>query len=88
MTPKGEHAGPITVWHKADAQLTDLMRIAAKAEAFVHMCVLLTEQETLELDLLRLRKSKAADVDFKRVHLDARLQAVRDMITRLRQRHQ
>lgn len=78
---------PITVWHKADVQLTDLMRIATKAEAFAQICALLAEQETLEIDVLRLRKSKAADVDLRKIHMDARLQQVRELITRLRQRH-
>lgn len=72
--------------YKADPQVADIMRIAAKAEALDLLCNLLGEIELLERDFESLRKSKAKDVDFRRVHFDGRLQQARHLVKQIRER--
>lgn len=71
---------------RADPQVMDLIQVAQKAAAFDVLCDMMLQKAALERDLQDLHKSRAKDVDLRRLHLDGRLQQVRDMLEQMRLR--
>lgn len=72
--------------HKADPQMADIMRAAAKAEAFDQFWMVWEEFLSAEEALVRLRKSKASDKYTKQVEAETRVMLARGLINRMRER--
>lgn len=74
------------IQYKADPQLSDIMRCAAKAEMLDQMFMLLDEMIAVEDAIVKLRKSTSKDKYTRQVELEERLRLVRGLINRMRER--